>query len=154
MAAIIYRDHQDLLRDDAEALVAPVNSVGVMGAGLALQFRKRFPYNYLAYKAECTKGRFHPGMVFIYHEDGRYIVNFPTKRHWKDKSQLADIESGLVALAVEIDALVISTIAIPMLGCGLGGLRWPDVCPLIERVLGPLPVEIRLYGPHADGSAT
>lgn len=154
MAAIVYRDHQDLLRDDAEALVVPVNCVGVMGAGLAKQFKEHFPYNYRAYKDECLRGRFKAGTVFIYQETGHYIVNFPTKRHWKDKSLLPDIESGLAALAVEIDALVISTIAIPMLGCGLGGLRWPDVSTLIDRVLGPLPVEIRLYGPHADGAAT
>ncbi|MBI4083471.1 MAG: macro domain-containing protein [Candidatus Lambdaproteobacteria bacterium] len=133
----------DILHADVEALVNTVNCVGVMGRGIALQFRKAFPANAKAYEAACKRKEVRPGKMFV-HDLGqltnpRYIVNFPTKRHWKGQSRLEDIEAGLKALVEEIRALNIRSIAIPPLGCGLGGLDWNDVRPRIEAALRELP---------------
>jgi O-acetyl-ADP-ribose deacetylase (regulator of RNase III) len=125
----------DILRADAEALVNTVNCVGVMGRGIALQFRKAFPENFEAYKALCQQGELEPGKVMV-HDLGRlsnprFVINFPTKRHWKGKSRIGDIESGLAALVREVRARGISSIAIPPLGCGLGreSKRHFVICP-------------------------
>jgi O-acetyl-ADP-ribose deacetylase (regulator of RNase III) len=130
----------DLLAEDVEALVNPVNCVGVMGRGLALAFKRFSPENFAAYAAACKRGEVQPGRMFVF-ETGqqtnpRYIVNFPTKRHWRDDSQLEDIDAGLTALVEEINTRNIRSIAIPPLGCGLGGLKWTDVRPRIETALG------------------
>lgn len=130
---------RDLLQADAEALVNPVNCVGVMGRGLALQFKNEQPANFKAYAAACKRGDVQPGRLFVFETGSsngpRYIVNFPTKRHWRDKSRIEDIQAGLDALLTELRARNIHSIAIPPLGCGLGGLDWADVRPLIERAL-------------------
>jgi O-acetyl-ADP-ribose deacetylase (regulator of RNase III) len=123
--------HGDLLADDAEALVNTVNCVGVMGRGVALQFKNAFPANFDAYVAACRRGEVQPGRMFVF-ETGqlmnpRFIINFPTKRDWRGKSRLEDIEKGLVALVEEIRARDIRSIAIPPLGAGLGGLDWGQV---------------------------
>ena len=130
----------NLFDAEVDAIVNAVNCVGVMGKGIALEFKKRFPDNFMAYKANCDAGQLELGRVFTY-DNGksaqpRYIVNFPTKKHWRDASQLHDIRSGLESLASEIDLLKISSIAIPALGCGLGGLDWLDVRELIQKELG------------------
>jgi O-acetyl-ADP-ribose deacetylase (regulator of RNase III) len=121
-----------------DALVNAVNCVGVMGRGLALQFKKKFPDNFKSYEAACKRGEVQPGRMFVY-ETGelipRFIINFPTKRHWRDKSKIEDIEAGLIDLSLVIREKGISSIAIPALGCGLGGLNWSDVRLLIESVL-------------------
>ena len=132
----------DLFKEDVEALVNSVNCVGVMGRGIALQFKKAFPENFRAYEAACKRSELQPGRMFV-HETGqlanpRYIINFPTKRHWKGKSRLEDIETGLSALAEEIRERDIRSIAIPPLGTNLGGLRWEDVAPRIEDALRDL----------------
>ena len=132
----------NILTEDAEALVNTVNCVGVMGRGIALQFKKAFPDNFKAYAAACEREEIHPGQMFVY-ETGlltnpRYIINFPTKRHWRGDSRMEDIESGLLALAQEIEARKIRSIAIPPLGSGLGGLNWSDVRPRIEQALRDL----------------
>lgn len=142
----------DILTADAEALVNTVNCVGIMGRGIALQFRKAFPDNFKAYEAVCQRGELQPGKMFIFETGNltnpRYVINFPTKRHWKGKSQLADIESGLTALVSEIRRLGIRSIAIPPLGCGQGGLDWSDVRPRIERAMAAVPdVRVLLFGP-------
>ena len=129
----------DILAEDVEALVNTVNCVGIMGRGIALQFKKAFPDNFKAYAAACEREEAHPGQMFVY-ETGlltnpRYIINFPTKRHWRGNSRMEDIEAGLVALAQEIEARNIRSIAIPPLGSGLGGLNWADVRPHIEQAL-------------------
>ena len=121
----------DLFDADVEAITNAVNCIGVMGKGIALEFKKRFPQNFIAYKAACDNGELHLGKVFIF-DNGpstkpRYIVDFPTKNHWRDASCLQDIRTGLDSLAAELDRLKIGSIAIPALGCGLGGLDWPDV---------------------------
>jgi O-acetyl-ADP-ribose deacetylase (regulator of RNase III) len=142
----------NILEADAEALVNTVNCVGVMGRGIALQFKKAFPSNFKAYAAACKRQEVQPGRMFVFErsrlESPRYIINFPTKRHWKGASKLADIEAGLVALRDEIQSLGIQSIAVPPLGSGLGGLNWPDVRTAIESALSDLPnVRITVYEP-------
>ncbi len=142
----------DILQADAEALVNSVNCVGVMGRGIALQFRQAFPDNYRAYRAACARQQLRPGVLLV-HDRGplarpRYIINLPTKRHWRSKSRLADIEAGLAALVLEVRARGIRSVAVPPLGCGLGGLRWKDVRPRIEQAFRDLPgVLVLLYEP-------
>ena len=142
----------DILTADSEALVNTVNCVGIMGRGIALQFRKAFPDNFKAYEAVCKRHELQPGQMFVF-ETGqltnpRYIINFPTKRHWKGKSQLTDIESGLKSLVVEVRRLGIRSLAIPPLGCGQGGLDWAEVRPQIEQALAAVPdVRVLLFSP-------
>lgn len=129
----------DILRCEAEALVNTVNCVGVMGRGIALQFKNVFPENFRAYAAACKREEVRPGQMFVF-ETGqltapRYIINFPTKRHWRGKSRMEDIDSGLTALVETIRARGIRSIAIPPLGSGLGGLDWKQVRPRIESAL-------------------
>src|SRR5688500_15782969 len=108
-----------------------------MGKGIALQFKQAFPENFAAYKKAVKAGEVQPGRMFV-HETGfigdpKYIINFPTKRHWRGKSLLEDIRSGLVDLIEVVRRLEIRSIAVPPLGCGLGGLDWNIVRPLIEE---------------------
>lgn len=143
----------DILRADAEALVNTVNCVGIMGRGIALQFRENFPENFKSYAAACKREEVQPGRMFVF-ETGtmtnpKFIINFPTKRHWRGKSRMEDIESGLVALAAEIRSRNIRSIAIPPLGAGLGGLNWPDVKGRIEKALAELPhVQAIVFEPN------
>ncbi len=129
----------DIFAEDADALVNTVNCVGVMGRGIALQFKKAFPENYKSYAAACRRNEVRPGRMFVSETDQltnpRYVINFPTKRHWRDKSRMEDIDAGLVALAEEIRSLDIRSIAIPALGSGLGGLNWSDVRSRLEAAL-------------------
>ena len=124
-----------------EALVNPVNCIGVMGRGLALRFKELYPDNFRAYAAACQRGEVQPGRMFVF-ETGldypRYILNFPTKAHWRDASRLEDIEAGLAALAEEVRVRGIRSIAIPALGCGLGGLEWSEVRPKVKATLAGL----------------
>ena len=129
----------DIFSENAEALVNSVNCVGVMGRGIALQFKRRFPDNFKAYASACKRNEVMPGRVFVY-ETGqltnpRYIINFPTKRHWRGKSRIEDIEAGLESLVGEIRERNIQSVALPPLGSDLGGLDWNDVAPLIEIAL-------------------
>ncbi|HNU12533.1 MAG TPA: macro domain-containing protein [Rubrivivax sp.] len=143
----------DILRSEAEALVNTVNCVGVMGRGVALQFKNAFPENFKAYAAACKREQVQPGRMFVF-ETGqltppRYIINFPTKRHWRGKSRIEDIDAGLAALVAEIRARGIRSIALPPLGSGLGGLDWQvEVRPRIEAALRPLDdVQVIVYEP-------
>jgi len=144
----------DILKTDAEALVNTVNCVGIMGRGIALQFKNVFPNNFKAYKAACDREEVQPGKMFVF-ETGtltnpKYIINFPTKRHWRGKSRMEDIESGLQALAEEIRERHISSVAVPPLGSGLGGLNWPDVRTRIESTLGSLSnVTVIVFEPNS-----
>ncbi|MEW6219103.1 MAG: macro domain-containing protein [Thermodesulfobacteriota bacterium] len=143
----------DILKDDAVALVNTVNCVGVMGRGVALQFKKAFPENFKAYAAACRRGEVQPGRMFVY-ETGRltpprYVVNFPTKRHWRGKSRIEDIDAGLAALAAVIRDRRIASVALPPLGSGLGGLAWQDVKPRVEAALAGLAdVRVVVYEPR------
>lgn len=144
----------DILKSEAEALVNTVNCVGVMGRGIALQFKNAFPENFKAYAAACKREQVQPGRMFVF-ETGqltppRYIINFPTKRHWRGKSRIEDIEIGLAALVAETRARGIRSIALPPLGSGLGGLDWTAaVRPRVEAALRVLDdVQVIVYVPH------
>lgn len=137
----------DILAEDAEALVNTVNCVGVMGRGIALQFKRAWPENFKVYAAACRRNEVQPGRMFVF-DTGRltpprYIINFPTKRHWRGRSRIEDIEAGLAALVAEIRQRGIRSIALPPLGAGLGGLDWTEVRERIERALGEL-AELRV----------
>ena len=140
----------NLLRSDVEALVNTVNSVGYMGKGVALQFKQAFPANFTAYQKACRAKEVKPGKMFVFKTglmiNPKYIINFPTKRHWRGNSRLEDIESGLITLIQEIKRLGIRSIALPPLGCGLGGLDWKVVHPMIEKAFSDMPaVRVLLF---------
>ena len=142
----------NLLLEDAEAMVNAVNCVGVMGGGIALQFKKAYPDNFDAYAAACGRGELQPGRMFVFDMGGivnpRYIVNFPTKRHWRDASLMADIDSGLEALVNEVRERDIRSMALPALGCGLGGLEWVEVKRRIEKAFVDLDdVHVMVFEP-------
>ena len=132
----------DLFAEDVEALVNSVNCVGIMGRGIALQFKNAFPENFKAYAEACKRKEVTPGRMFVYQVHGmanpRYIVNFPTKRHWRGKSRMEDIELGLSSLVSEIRERDIRSVAIPPLGSDLGGLDWPEVRSRIADALRDL----------------
>ena len=132
----------DIVVEDAEALVNTVNCVGVMGRGIALQFKKAFPENFWAYSEACKRDEVRPGRMFVFETrqltNPRYIVNFPTKRHWRGNSRMEDVEAGLRALVDVIRERNIRSIAIPPLASGLGGLSWDEVRPRIEASLRSL----------------
>jgi O-acetyl-ADP-ribose deacetylase (regulator of RNase III) len=148
---VIESTRGDLLRADVDAIVNAVNCVGVMGRGLALQVKQAHPANFRAYKAACDRGEVRPGRMFVFEAPGsrpRWVINFPTKRHWRDESRIADIEAGLGALVAEVRERRICSIAVPPLGCGLGGLDWTQVKPLIIGVFAALPeLRVQLYEP-------
>lgn len=149
----------DMFSEPVEAIVNTVNCVGVMGKGVALEFKNRWPANFLAYKELCNAKGLKPGQMYVFDtkelfasEGPRYLINFPTKAHWRSKSKIEYIENGLDALADVIREYGITSIAIPPLGCGNGGLDWADVRPLIEAKLSPLnSVDVILFAPkHAE----
>jgi O-acetyl-ADP-ribose deacetylase (regulator of RNase III) len=132
----------NLLDANVEALVNAVNCVGIMGRGIALQFKKTFPANFEVYRQACDANQVQPGRIFVYEtcfpRNPKFIINFPTKRHWRDKSRMEDIKIGLLDLKAFIQLREIKSIAVPALGCGLGGLNWNEVRDQIELVLGGL----------------
>lgn len=132
----------NILDAKVDALVNPVNCVGVMGAGLALSFKRKYPAMFIDYEASCLDGLVHVGHMHVYFlgcvAPPQYIINFPTKDHFRNDSTEANIELGLRDLVRVIEEQSIQTIAVPRLGCGLGGLDWKDVRPLIEHHLSPI----------------
>jgi len=142
----------NIFESKAEAIVNTVNCVGVMGRGIALQYKKNYPGNFKAYEIACKRGDIVPGRMFVY-ETGqlvnpRYIINFPTKRHWRGASRIEDIDAGLVDLVDVIEKRSISSVALPPLGSGLGGLEWNTVKNRVESALGHLEgVNIDVYEP-------
>lgn len=146
----------DILRADVEALVNTVNCVGFMGRGIAAQFKRVFPGNFREYEAACKRKEVVPGKMFVFATgqltNPHYIINFPTKRHWRGKSRIEDIELGLEALVKEVKERNIRSIAVPPLGCGLGGLDWSDVRPRIERALADVPDLRTLVFEPSDGA--
>ncbi len=139
---MIERGSGNLLEAQVDALVNTVNTEGVMGKGIALQFKKAFPASYDVYRKECDAGRVQTGKVLVVHLGTlvpRYIIHFPTKKHWRNPSRLDYVKQGLVDLVEQVRALGIRSIAIPPLGCGNGGLAWPDVRVLIEAAFMSLP---------------
>ena len=157
---MIREQHGNLLGADVDALVNTVNTVGVMGKGIALQFKRAFPENYKAYKRACDAGEVDLGHMFIWDAgaiavDGpRFVINFPTKRHWRSNSTIADIQAGLEDLVRHFKHLSIRTVAVPALGRGHGGLRWGEVQPLIVAAFEQLPdVDVLLYPPEGAPAA-
>ncbi|NJM52989.1 MAG: macro domain-containing protein [Blastocatellia bacterium] len=146
----------NLFEANTEALTNAVNCVGVMGKGIALQFKQRFPAEYFkTYKIACQNGDLAIGKVQVFELENaqanpRFIINFPTKNHWREQSRIEDIESGLQSLAEAVEQYEIKSIAMPALGCGLGGLNYTKVKPLIEKSFADFPnVEILLFYPIA-----
>lgn len=142
----------NLLDEQVDALVNTINCVGVMGKGIALQFKMMFPQNYAEYKKACERNEVKIGKMFIT-ERGRlfsphYIINFPTKEHWKEKSKIEYIECGLHDLIENIKKLKIKSIAVPPLGSGSGGLKWSDVKSLIlEKIAEVEDLSVIIYEP-------
>lgn len=142
----------NLLTAPVEALVNTVNTEGVMGKGIALQFKNAFPGMFKAYNSAAKRGEIKLGQMHVWQTqalDGpQYIINFPTKGHWRSKSRIVDIDSGLVDLVNVVREHGITSIAVPPLGCGNGGLDWADVEPRIRAAFDALPdVDVRLYPP-------
>lgn len=149
---MIVEKRGNLLEDEAEALVNTVNCVGVMGKGIALQFKQAFPEVFKEYEKACKRHEVKPGKVHVVQTKSlinpKYIINFPTKRHWRNKSKIEDIESGLMDLIKIVRELNVTSIAVPPLGCGNGGLSWSHVRPKIVEAFEQLPdVKVHLYEP-------
>ena len=145
----------DLLQADTEAVVNAVNTVGVMGKGIALAFKQIYPANFAEYEASCRARQVRTGCMFVTENrvphHPRWIINFPTKRHWRQPSRLEWIEEGLADLRRVILDRKIRSVAIPPLGCGLGGLDWEQVRPTIAGALDELQdVDVRVYEPVAE----
>jgi O-acetyl-ADP-ribose deacetylase (regulator of RNase III) len=144
------------LMADVDALVNTVNTQGVMGKGLALQFKKAFPDAFQSYERACKAGEVVPGKMHVVRRLAapRFIINFPTKKHWRNPSKLEYIRDGLCDLIEQVRALDIHSIAIPPLGCGHGGLAWEDVRPLIEQAFAPMPaMRVLLFEPKGAPAA-
>jgi len=149
---MIEYSHGNLFEADVEALVNPVNTQGVMGKGLALAFKKMFPENFEAYAEACESGQIKTGKMFVTEQQAligpRWIINFPTKQHWRDPSRLEWIDQGLADLRKVLAEKQIPSVAMPPLGCGLGGLDWELVKPRIEGAFAGLAnVRVLLYEP-------
>lgn len=139
----------DLFTSDAQTLVNTVNCVGIMGKGVAAEFKKRFPRMMADYQDRCARGEVRLGKPYLYTDlTGVRIVNFPTKGHWRSPSRLADVESGLRYLADHSVDWGITSLALPPLGCGNGGLAWSEVGPLIHRELHALPIDVEVFAPY------
>lgn len=137
----------DILASSAQCLVNTVNCEGFMGKGIAYQFKERFPENNKNYISACRAGRFSIGDILFFSEKGKIIANFPTKDKWREKSKYSYIENGLEGLVKGVVANQISSIAIPPLGCGNGGLNWNTVKIMITDKFQNIPVSVVVYEP-------
>lgn len=135
----------DLLQSDSQALVNTINCVGVMGKGIALSFKKTFPDNFKQYRKACEEHRVVIGKMFVTSESNQIIINFPTKEHWRNPSQLKWIDDGLNDLLNVIDYFKIHSLSLPRLGCSNGGLSWSVVRPLIYEKLKHVQCDIKIY---------
>ncbi len=139
----------DIFKSPAQVLTNTVNCVGIMGKGVALEFKNRYPQMFGDYQSKCDQGKVKPGQPYLWEDDSTQVLNFPTKRHWRDNSLLQDVDDGLKYLAGSYEQLGIQSIAMPALGCGLGGLKWSEVQPLIVKYLGALPdLDVYVYEPQ------
>lgn len=139
----------DIFASDAQTLVNTVNCVGVMGKGVALEFKKRFPALFDDYAERCKRGQVRLGEPYVFREGGgRLVLNFPTKGHWRSPSRLADIEAGLDYFVEHYAGWGVTSVAFPPLGCGNGGLEWSEVGPLVYGKLHNLPIHVEVYAPY------
>jgi len=138
----------NLFDSKAQALVNPVNCVGVMGKGLAKEFKIRFPEMFRDYADRCRRNEVFPGRPYLYRDlRGTFIVNFPTKNHWKSASRIEDIRDGLLYFIGRYEEWGILSAAFPALGCGNGGLEWDTVGPLMFQLLSQAKIPIEIYAP-------
>lgn len=136
----------DLFQSPAQVLVNTVNTVGVMGKGVALQFKRHFPDMFAEYRELCEKGDFSVGSLWLYKTPNKWVLNFPTKKHWRQPSRIEYVESGMKEFVETYSSMGIHSIAFPALGCGNGQLDFPtQVQPLMEKYLQPLPIEVFIY---------
>ena len=135
----------DLFSSPAQVLVNTVNTVGVMGKGIALEFKKRYPEMFLKYKDQCDKHKLVVGKLMLWYEPDHWLLQFPTKEHWRNPSKLEYIEKGLMAFVRKYADYNISSIAFPKLGCGNGELDWNEVKTLMEKYLKNLPIDVYIY---------
>jgi O-acetyl-ADP-ribose deacetylase (regulator of RNase III) len=143
----------NLLNSSMQTLVNTINCVGVMGKGIALEFKNQYPAMFEDYRDRCRKGKVKVGVPYCYDlPGGKKIINFPTKNHWKDSSRLEWVEEGLKYLVEHLGEWGVQSIALPPLGCGNGHLDWSQVLPLIRRHLSPLNLKIEIYEPPQASS--
>lgn len=135
----------NIFNSPAQVIVNAVNTVGVMGKGIALEYKKRYPEMFDAYKEACDKKLLETGKLMLYYAPDHWILLFPTKKHWRSPSKLEYIESGLDKFVHTYAEKGITSIAFPRLGCGNGELEWDDVRPLMEKYLKPLPIDVYIY---------
>ena len=135
----------DIFTSPAQVIVNTVNTVGVMGKGLALSFKQRYPDMFNTYREACEKHKFEIGKLMLWQAPDYGVLLFPTKENWRNPSKLEYIEKGLIKFSNTYDEKNITSIAFPRLGCGNGELNWDDVKPLMEKYLKPLPIDIYIY---------
>jgi O-acetyl-ADP-ribose deacetylase (regulator of RNase III) len=142
--------HTSILESQAQTVVNTVNTVGVMGKGLAHAFREKYPSMFNSYKELCNRKQFDVGQLWLWRGSNQWVLNFPTKKHWRYPSKLEYIESGLEKFVANYEARGIREISFPRLGCGNGGLQWEEVRPVMEKYLSPLPIPIYIHDFDAD----
>jgi len=143
----------DILQSKSQTIVNTVNCVGVMGKGIALEFKNKHPDMFEDYLRRCQQGEVHPGIPYLYRSLlPPQIINFPTKDHWKSVSRISDIERGLEYLLKHYQEWGVTSLAIPPLGCGNGQLEWRQVGPLIYRTVQQMDIPVQLYAPYGTHS--
>ncbi len=135
----------NIFTSPAKVLVNPVNTVGVMGKGLAKEFKSLFPDMFNQYHKFCDNGQLTVGKLWLYKTENKWVLNFPTKTTWKQSSKMEYIELGLKNFKESFLRHQITSIAFPKLGCGNGELSWEDVMPLMEKYLNPIPISVFIY---------
>lgn len=139
-----------ILRSQAQTVVNTVNTVGVMGKGLASALKSKYPEMFKAYREICKNQLLDIGQLWLWKGPDRWVLNFPTKKHWRQPSKLSYIEAGLKKFVAQYERRGIREIAFPRLGCGNGGLNWEDVRPLMEHYLSPLPITVYIHDYEVD----
>lgn len=135
----------DIFSSPSKIIVNTVNTVGVMGKGIALEFKKRYPDMFHSYKSLCDEKQLDVGKLVLWRNSEKWVLLFPTKKHWRNPSKIEYIEQGLIKFVENWDKLGANSIAFPRLGCGNGGLSWDVVRPLMEKYLNPLPLQVLIY---------
>ena len=139
---------RNIFDSEAQTLVNAVNCVGVMGKGIALAFKRRYPAMFADYAARCKEGRVRLGEPYLYRgESLPWMLNFPTKGYWRSAAKLEDTVAGLAYLEEHYRAWGITALAVPALGCGAGQLAWDVVGPVLQEALGRLEIPVELYAP-------